>query len=44
VLRDHLRDTERRAIQLRDLERINAAADELNAEAQDVLKYQAPYL
>lgn len=44
VLRDHLRNMERRAIQLRDMERINAAADELNAEAQDVLKYQAPYL
>ncbi len=44
VLRDHLRDMERRAIQLRDLERINAAADDLNAEAQDALKYQAPYL
>ena len=40
VLSDHLRDTERQAIQQRDMELINAAADRLNAEAEDVLEYQ----
>lgn len=40
VLCDHLRDTERQAIQQRDMELINAAADRLNAEAEDVLEYQ----
>jgi metal-responsive CopG/Arc/MetJ family transcriptional regulator len=40
VLRDHLQDMDRQAIQLRDMERINAAADDLNAEAEDVLRYQ----
>jgi len=29
-----------RALQIRDMERINAAADDLNAEAMDVLTYQ----
>jgi metal-responsive CopG/Arc/MetJ family transcriptional regulator len=46
VLRDHLRTQEmkmkRQAMQQRDLELINAAADRLNAEAEDVLRYQAP--
>ena len=37
VLRDHVRETERQAIQQRDLELINAAADRLNAEAAEVL-------
>ena len=32
---------ERRLIQARDLERIDAAADRLNEEALDVLEYQA---
>ncbi len=40
VLRDHLRDTERQAIQQRDFELINANADALNAEAEDALEYQ----
>jgi metal-responsive CopG/Arc/MetJ family transcriptional regulator len=40
VLRDHLRDAERQAIQQRDMELINAAADRLNAEAEDVLEDQ----
>ncbi len=40
VLRDHLRETARQAIQQRDLELINAAADRLNAEAEDALEYQ----
>jgi metal-responsive CopG/Arc/MetJ family transcriptional regulator len=43
VLRDHVRDTERQAIQQRDLELINAAADRLNAEVEDVLEYQDAY-
>jgi metal-responsive CopG/Arc/MetJ family transcriptional regulator len=42
VLRDYLRERTRAAINARDLERINAAADVLNAEAEDVLEYQAP--
>ncbi len=40
VLRDHLRDEERRTINARDLELINANADALNAEAADVLEDQ----
>jgi hypothetical protein len=40
VLSDHLRKTEREAIQQRDLELINAAADRLNAEMEDVLEDQ----
>jgi metal-responsive CopG/Arc/MetJ family transcriptional regulator len=42
VLSEHLQDLDRRALQVRDMERINAAADELNAEAMDVLTYQSP--
>ena len=44
VLREHLRDEVRHAIQMRDKELIDAAADRLNEEAEDVLRYQAPYL
>jgi metal-responsive CopG/Arc/MetJ family transcriptional regulator len=40
VLRDHLEEAERQAINQRDLELINANADYLNREATDVLKYQ----
>jgi metal-responsive CopG/Arc/MetJ family transcriptional regulator len=40
VLREFLRQRARAAIQARDLERINAAAERLNAEASDVLEYQ----
>ena len=40
VLRDHLRDEEREAAGQRDLELINAAADRLNAEMEEVLKDQ----
>jgi metal-responsive CopG/Arc/MetJ family transcriptional regulator len=40
VLREFLRQRARAAIQARDLERINAAAQRLNAEAADVLEYQ----
>jgi metal-responsive CopG/Arc/MetJ family transcriptional regulator len=41
VLRQFLRQRARAAVQARDLERINAAAQRLNAEAADVLQYQA---
>lgn len=44
VLRRHFRRREQAAAQARDIERINAAADRLNAEAEDVLEYQAPWL
>lgn len=44
VLSDHFRDSVRRKLQMRDRELIDAAADRLNAEAEDVLRYQAPYL
>jgi metal-responsive CopG/Arc/MetJ family transcriptional regulator len=40
VLRDHLREAERQAIQQRDMEIINANADALNAEAAEVLEDQ----
>ena len=41
VLREFLRERARAAVQARDLERINGAAGRLNAEAADVLEYQA---
>ncbi len=41
VLREFLRQRARATIEARDLERINAAARRLNAEASDVLEYQA---
>jgi len=41
VLREYLRQHGRAALHARDLERINRAADRLNAEALDVLQYQA---
>jgi metal-responsive CopG/Arc/MetJ family transcriptional regulator len=41
ILSDHFRDAERQAIQQRDMELINANADYLNREAEDVLRYQA---
>ncbi len=44
VLREHFRDSARRTMQMRDRELIDAAADRLNEEAEDVLRYQAPYL
>jgi len=40
VLRKYLLERAHAAIQARDLERINAAADQLNAEAEDVISYQ----
>jgi metal-responsive CopG/Arc/MetJ family transcriptional regulator len=42
VLRRYLRERERAQAQARDLERINQAAERLNAEAAEVLEYQAP--
>ena len=41
VLRKYLRERARNAAHARDLALINAAADRLNAEALDVLTYQA---
>ncbi len=41
VLREFLRERARAAVQARDLERINAAAQRLNAEASDVMDYQS---
>lgn len=40
VLRLYFRERVRRKIHARDLQRINAAADRLNSEAEDVLTYQ----
>jgi metal-responsive CopG/Arc/MetJ family transcriptional regulator len=40
VLRDYLRRRARAAIEARDLEIINANADQLNAETEDALTYQ----
>ena len=42
VLREYLRQRARAELNARELERINAAADRLNAEALDSLEYQAP--
>jgi len=41
VLRGFFRERTRRKLHARDLERINAAAVRLNAEAADVLEYQS---
>ena len=43
VLRRHFRRREWAVQQKRDIERINAASARLNAEAEDVLEYQAPW-
>jgi len=40
VLRGYLLERERAAVQARDLERINRAAEQLNSEAADVMEYQ----
>jgi len=40
VLRRYLSERARAAINTRDLERINRAADQLNVEALDVVHYQ----
>jgi len=41
VLAQYLRKQARAQIEARDLELINKAADELDAEVEDVLRYQA---
>jgi len=41
VLRRFFRERHRRRVSARDLERLNAAAERLNLEAEDVLRYQA---
>jgi metal-responsive CopG/Arc/MetJ family transcriptional regulator len=41
VLTRYLRRRARARVEARDLELINKAADELNAEVEDVLRYQA---
>jgi metal-responsive CopG/Arc/MetJ family transcriptional regulator len=41
VLRTYFMQRARRKIHARDLERINAAADRLNSEAEDTLTYQS---
>ena len=40
VLAQYLRKQKRAQIEARDLELINRASDELNAEVEDVLRYQ----
>ena len=40
VLAQYLRKRRRAQIEARDLELLNQAADELNAEVEDVLRYQ----
>jgi metal-responsive CopG/Arc/MetJ family transcriptional regulator len=42
VLRQYLRKQARALVEARDLELINKAAGELNAEIDDVLRYQDP--
>jgi metal-responsive CopG/Arc/MetJ family transcriptional regulator len=41
VLREYLRQRARAQVEARDLELINRHADELAAEVEDVLRYQA---
>jgi metal-responsive CopG/Arc/MetJ family transcriptional regulator len=41
VLRSYVREKRRAQLHAQDLERINAAADQLNSEAADALEYQA---
>jgi metal-responsive CopG/Arc/MetJ family transcriptional regulator len=41
VLRLYFRQRARKKIHARDLERLNSAADRLNAEVEDVLDYQS---
>ena len=42
VLSDYFKTKKREAINQRDLELINAHADDFNRETEDVLRYQAP--
>jgi metal-responsive CopG/Arc/MetJ family transcriptional regulator len=41
VLAQYLRQQARAQVEARDLELLNQAADELNSEVEDVLRYQA---
>ena len=41
VLRRHLEERRRARLHARDMKKINQAADELNSEAADTLRYQA---
>ena len=43
VLRGYFRRRARRAINRRDLERLNRGGERINAEAADALGYQAPW-
>jgi metal-responsive CopG/Arc/MetJ family transcriptional regulator len=43
VLREYFKEKVRQAIHERDMELINANADYLNREMEDVLRYQAPF-
>jgi len=42
VLTRYLRKRARAQVEARDLELINKAANELNAEVEDILRYQDP--
>jgi metal-responsive CopG/Arc/MetJ family transcriptional regulator len=42
VLREYLRNRSKAAVERRDLDLINASLDQLNAEAEDAMEYQAP--
>jgi len=42
MLHDYFRDSKRQLMQERDGKRIDAAADYLNKETEDILRYQAP--
>ncbi|MGA9471164.1 MAG: ribbon-helix-helix protein, CopG family [Terriglobales bacterium] len=42
VLTQYLRKRARAQVEARDLELINKAANELNAEVEDILRYQDP--
>jgi metal-responsive CopG/Arc/MetJ family transcriptional regulator len=44
AVRAYIRDAVRHALQKRDQELINAAAERLNEEAEEVLRYQASSL
>jgi metal-responsive CopG/Arc/MetJ family transcriptional regulator len=44
VLRAYIHAATRHALQERDRELIDKAADLLNEEMEDILRYQAPYL
>jgi metal-responsive CopG/Arc/MetJ family transcriptional regulator len=42
IVREYFKEKVRQAINQRDMEIINANADYLNGEMEDVLRYQAP--